>query len=357
MGGTCESITIGHNMSKLPLTKKAIFLETHRPRFLCEKVLGDADEGCLDETSHPMNLANQQSQRSLTAPKAMNLTSTGNLRSSQTSFVSRSMIGSTTLDAMELQKLRKDLEDDSTAAGNPLCGSARSARSSREENEDCATNDDSTTAGNLFHESVQSIREENDDDFFHQDIEEDPNYAPSSITVGSDAMKTVDGLSLACVSRVATTPEPRAGSQSSAPEFSEKKGGSDYSEVAGTLKSSVSFSSLPVGKPIRRTSSMESMTSKPIRRISSTESMANKPIRRISSKESMTSKPIRRASIDSIASLQNASSTGNRLKKYKAVRRASDASMDAADLETRSSAGLIGRFLVLAACYYSTTKN
>ena len=28
LGGTCESITIGHNKSKLPLSHKAIFLET-----------------------------------------------------------------------------------------------------------------------------------------------------------------------------------------------------------------------------------------------------------------------------------------------------------------------------------------
>jgi len=233
-------------MSNLPLTKKAIFLETHRPRFLCEKVLEDADDGCLDETSHPMNLANQQSQRSLAAPKAMNLTSTGNLRSSQTSFVSSSMIGSTMLDAMELQKLRKDLEDDSTAAGNPLRGSAHSTR---EEDEDCATND---------------------------------------------------------------------------------------------------------------TASMESMTSKPIRRPST---------------ESITSKPIRRPSTESMTSLQNNPSNGSRLKRFKASRRASDARMDtsehrrkfmasrrASDVcmdtsEHRSSAGLIGRFLVLAARYYSTTKN
>ena len=44
IGGTCESITIGHNMSKLPLSARAIFLETHRPQFLCEKLLDDADE-------------------------------------------------------------------------------------------------------------------------------------------------------------------------------------------------------------------------------------------------------------------------------------------------------------------------
>ena len=122
LGGTCESITIGHNMSKLPLTKKAIFLETHRPRFLCEKVLGDADEGNLDESSHPMRgltrsfavrnliapkpLSRQQSFRTRTAPKPMNMTATGNLKSSQTSFLSTSM-----------PSQRSDLDGDSTSAG------------------------------------------------------------------------------------------------------------------------------------------------------------------------------------------------------------------------------------------------
>jgi len=36
-GGTCESITIGHNPSKLPLSKAGIFLRRHRPLFLCER--------------------------------------------------------------------------------------------------------------------------------------------------------------------------------------------------------------------------------------------------------------------------------------------------------------------------------
>lgn len=44
IGGTCESITIGHNPSKLPLSKDAIFLDMCRPKFLCEKMLDDMDE-------------------------------------------------------------------------------------------------------------------------------------------------------------------------------------------------------------------------------------------------------------------------------------------------------------------------
>ncbi|KAL3915701.1 MAG: hypothetical protein SGILL_005522, partial [Bacillariaceae sp.] len=44
LGGTCESISIGHNPAKLQLTKKDIFLNTHRPKFLCEQILGTLDE-------------------------------------------------------------------------------------------------------------------------------------------------------------------------------------------------------------------------------------------------------------------------------------------------------------------------
>ena len=42
-GGTCESITIGHNPVKLPLTKKGIFLKRKRPLFLCERMLVEVD--------------------------------------------------------------------------------------------------------------------------------------------------------------------------------------------------------------------------------------------------------------------------------------------------------------------------
>jgi len=43
LGGTCESITIGHNPFKLALTKNAIFLKRKRPLFLCERLLVEAD--------------------------------------------------------------------------------------------------------------------------------------------------------------------------------------------------------------------------------------------------------------------------------------------------------------------------
>lgn len=44
MGGTCESITIGHNKSKLPLSHRAIYLKSHRPLFLSEKILDGIDQ-------------------------------------------------------------------------------------------------------------------------------------------------------------------------------------------------------------------------------------------------------------------------------------------------------------------------
>ncbi|KAL3922859.1 MAG: hypothetical protein SGILL_001978 [Bacillariaceae sp.] len=43
IGGTCESITIGHNPSRLHLTKTDITLGTYRPKFLCEVILDDLD--------------------------------------------------------------------------------------------------------------------------------------------------------------------------------------------------------------------------------------------------------------------------------------------------------------------------
>jgi hypothetical protein len=42
-GGTCESITVGHNPFKLPLSAKGIFLKRKRPLFLCERMLVETD--------------------------------------------------------------------------------------------------------------------------------------------------------------------------------------------------------------------------------------------------------------------------------------------------------------------------
>jgi hypothetical protein len=43
LGGTCESITIGHNPFKLPLSQNAIVLKRKRPVFLCERMLAETD--------------------------------------------------------------------------------------------------------------------------------------------------------------------------------------------------------------------------------------------------------------------------------------------------------------------------
>lgn len=42
-GGTCESITIGHNPFQLDLAFNGIVLKRHRPLFLCERLLVEAD--------------------------------------------------------------------------------------------------------------------------------------------------------------------------------------------------------------------------------------------------------------------------------------------------------------------------
>jgi hypothetical protein len=42
-GGTCESITIGHNPFKLDLSQNGIFLKRKRPMFLCERMLVETD--------------------------------------------------------------------------------------------------------------------------------------------------------------------------------------------------------------------------------------------------------------------------------------------------------------------------
>jgi len=51
LGGTCESVTIGHNPSKLDLSKSGIFLNRHRPLFLCEQLLVEND--LQDATNAP----------------------------------------------------------------------------------------------------------------------------------------------------------------------------------------------------------------------------------------------------------------------------------------------------------------
>ena len=76
LGGTCESITIGHNKSKLPLSHKAISLKSHRPLFLCEKVLDtiDAHDDLLRQRKEKLKedtlLRRQSSKRAFLAKSA-----------------------------------------------------------------------------------------------------------------------------------------------------------------------------------------------------------------------------------------------------------------------------------------------
>jgi len=48
LGSTCESVTIGHNPFKLPLSARGIFLGRNRPIFLCEQLLGEDVNNGLD---------------------------------------------------------------------------------------------------------------------------------------------------------------------------------------------------------------------------------------------------------------------------------------------------------------------
>ena len=72
------------------MSHKAIFLETDRPKFLCEKLLKDADEA--DKV------------------KTMTLTATGNLKSEQKSFASSSIISTDTSTLHKLSNLKDSFQ-------------------------------------------------------------------------------------------------------------------------------------------------------------------------------------------------------------------------------------------------------
>lgn len=66
LGGTCESITIGHNKSKLPLSHRAIYLKSNRPLFLSEKILDNIDhEDDLVQQRREKNRGDQTRRGSL----------------------------------------------------------------------------------------------------------------------------------------------------------------------------------------------------------------------------------------------------------------------------------------------------
>jgi len=82
LGATCESITIGHNPSKLPLTKNAIFLKGRRPDYLCERLINDvpfsagaAVSGWMSNTSStkPTRSASSRSNRPSKSPSSSSL--------------------------------------------------------------------------------------------------------------------------------------------------------------------------------------------------------------------------------------------------------------------------------------------
>eukprot|EP00980_Cylindrotheca_fusiformis_P028298 scaffold22589_cov138-Cylindrotheca_fusiformis.AAC.61 len=67
-GGTCESITIGHNPFKLDLTINGIFLKRHRPLFLCERLLVETDANQEQVVKTRNALSMQEEQASLEQP-------------------------------------------------------------------------------------------------------------------------------------------------------------------------------------------------------------------------------------------------------------------------------------------------
>ena len=66
-GGTCESITIGHNPFKLPLSYRGIFLKRKRPMFLCERMLIESD--AKDEKERSASDLSRSSVGDLGAPE------------------------------------------------------------------------------------------------------------------------------------------------------------------------------------------------------------------------------------------------------------------------------------------------
>ena len=166
IGGTCESITIGHNMSELPLSHKGIFLETHRPQFLCEKLLEDSDTGVigLENSMHKPK------------PKPMALTATGNLRSGTTSFLSQSFIDADAETLHKLSSLQDSFNDDSTISNKQSV-----IRSSIAEEEDSSSEDE-------FLQSLMSINEGNgtlDDSI----LKPEDGLDDSFLSVSSNRMK------------------------------------------------------------------------------------------------------------------------------------------------------------------------
>jgi len=78
LGGTCESITIGHNKSKLPLSHKAIYLKSHRPLFLSEKILDtiDAHEDLVQQRNEKLKKEEERQKMNILSRTASYITET-----------------------------------------------------------------------------------------------------------------------------------------------------------------------------------------------------------------------------------------------------------------------------------------
>lgn len=78
IGGTCESVTIGHNPFKLGLSRRAIFLERARPMFLCERILGEID---LEEEQEARRALKNMLGTTGASSKRTSLSAAGNMDS------------------------------------------------------------------------------------------------------------------------------------------------------------------------------------------------------------------------------------------------------------------------------------
>lgn len=85
LGSTCESVTIGHNPYKLPLSFRGLFLNSHRPNFLCETMLKVPDRPITSGSVFSKNVLMQGVERHHRTP-SMRLSlrkGRGNVKSSR----------------------------------------------------------------------------------------------------------------------------------------------------------------------------------------------------------------------------------------------------------------------------------
>lgn len=127
-----NSITIGHNASKLPLTYKGIFLKSFRPQFLCERLLDGAnkmkltatgslksnntpdDSDRLDDSAHSGSNAGEQISPMKSIIGSMSFKSTRNFSGGERR---KSIVGSLTGSILQRRSTRdenKDFTDTST---------------------------------------------------------------------------------------------------------------------------------------------------------------------------------------------------------------------------------------------------